>query len=242
MMKFTIAAFLFGASCLASTPGQAQNDTGTEQSLAPHSVEIVRDWVTTGSRSYQVLNDGVVDGRIDVSSHFVDGELAIHDHSASTGLGVDEDIFLRLDGETFTPKSVHQSADFSGTHVLSHIAFESGKATGELSMHRAVDGLYRSRAVAMSVPDGFFLRASAIYLVNAMKAIQPGGSLKLNWLNSVDGKLSEISLAVEGTEIVEVPAGRFDCLVVRLTGGQPDNLIYDLRKLLEYLGCGPPDD
>ena len=110
-------------------------------------------------------------------------------------------------------------------------------------MHKAADGRHLNRPVDMSVPDGFFLRASAIYLINAMQAIKPDGNLKLNWLNSVNGKLSEISLVVEGTEIVEVPAGRFDCLVVRLTGGQPDNLIYiniEDRRIVRFDVVGQP--
>ena len=61
MSKIMKVAFLFGVSCLASHPTQAEETTETAKILAPHPVEIVRDWITTGSWSYQVVNDGVID-------------------------------------------------------------------------------------------------------------------------------------------------------------------------------------
>jgi hypothetical protein len=223
---------------LAASVAVAEPDPAPEEPVAMNA-----NWITLGARAYQVVNDGVIDGRIDVFSEFVDGELVIHDHSVSESLGLEEDIFMRLDGESFAPISVNVTGDSSGTHVSAAFRFADGMTQGEMHMHRQADGRHRTVPAEFAVPEGFLLRGSALYLANAMADIVPGGDVKLHWFNSLNGQLSEITLTVEGQETITVPAGTFDCLVVRQAGGQPGNLIYisrEDRRIVRFDVVGQP--
>ncbi len=190
------------------------------------SITIDPERVMVGSSHFQVVNDGVVDGRIDVSAQFVDDAYVIHDVSVSAGLGIEEDILIRLDGETFAPRAVDLHGDLAGTHVQASVRFADSRATGSIHMHRPTDGRSQDRPIDIQLPSNTLTRGTALYLANAMGPLHEDEPLAFHWFNPISGQVASITYSLESAERITVPAGSFDCDVIRQEGGQPGNLIY----------------
>lgn len=205
----------------------AYADEQLSEPVEPKPVSINRDWVETGSRSFRLLTHDAEDGRMDVSTRFTDNnEFVIHDHSVGVSMGVDEDIFTRLSATDFSPISADITGTFGETHVSMRYDVSAGSVEGAIRMHQESTGRFRERPVSLELPEGTLFRSGTLMLAGAMSGLVEGGTVELNWFNALSGQLATITLEVEGSQQVTVPAGEFDCLVVRLTGGQPGNIIY----------------
>lgn len=196
--------------------------------LAAKPVPIDRDQVFVGKQRFQVINNGQQAGMMTVHSRFNDkGQYLIHDHSESEALGVLEEIFVVMDGDSFAPLRSQVHARM-GDHYIDanwQWQWQDNLADSQIEIYNFASGEHRHRALSESIPAGTLTRAGALYLANAMD-LGENKVIELNWLNTLNGQISPITYTVTGSAEISVPAGSFDTWTVLQEGGQPGNTIY----------------
>ena len=207
-------------------PALAAERGSTSEPLEAKAVTIDRAQAFVGKRQFRVVNEGQDAGMITVHSRFNDaGQYLIHDHSAAESLGIVEEIFVVLDGNSFAPIRTQVHARMGETYLDANWHWEGLDADSEIEIYNLGSGEHRFLQRPVQMPAGTLTRATALYLANAMD-LSEGKVIELNWFNSMNGQISPITYTVTGSAEITVPAGTFDTYQVVQEGGQPGNTIY----------------
>lgn len=194
--------------------------------LPAKPVKIDAEQAFVGERTFAVVNDGEPAGMIEVHSRFTEGgEYVIYDHSASQLLGVDEEIMMVLDGQTFAPQRVQVHGRMGQNYVDFNWKWTDWHVDGRAEIYNFDSGALTHHAIERAMPEGTLTRGTVLFLANAMP-LELGERIELNWFNSQNGQIKPIVLTVVGSEQVTVPAGTFDTFKVTQEGGQPGNTLY----------------
>ncbi len=194
--------------------------------LPARPVAIDRDQVFVGKREFRVINAGEDAGLITVHSRFTEaGQYLIHDHSVSEFMGVNEELLMLFDAESFAPVRVQVHGRIGTTYMDINWEWDGLSANGKADTYNFESGAHAHHDLNKVMPEGTLTRGAALFLLNAMD-LEVGNSINLNWFNTQNGQIKPITFAVEGTEKIVVPAGSFETLRVVQTGGQPGNTIY----------------
>ena len=194
--------------------------------LQARPVVIDRTQAFVGKREFSVINDGKEAGMITVISRFTeDGHYLIHDHSVSEFLGVNEELMMLFNGETFAPIRVQVHGRFGPTYMDINWQWNDLSAIGQADTYNFDSGAYAHHDLSREMPAGTLTRGAALFLVNAMQ-LETGRAIELNWFNSQNGQIKPIKFAVESTQEITVPAGKFNAYRVVQTGGQPGNTLF----------------
>jgi hypothetical protein len=194
--------------------------------LEPRPVAIDRQQAFVGKREFQVLNAGQDAGMITVHSRFTEaGDYLVHDHSVSEFLGVDEEILMVFDGESFAPLRVQVHGRFGPTYMDINWEWDGLVGRGKADSYNFETGAHAHHNLEREMPEGTLTRGAALFLANAMDLVDKQ-VIEFNWFNSQNGQVVPIRLAVEGVETVTVPAGTFEAFRVEQTGGQPGNTLF----------------
>lgn len=193
---------------------------------SPKPVSIDREQAFVGKRVFRVVNEGQDAGLITVHSRFSEaGEYLIHDHSASDALGIEEEIFAVMDGQSFAPIRTQVHARMAATYLDANWEWQALDARSKIEIYNFDSGEHRFLERPRDMPAGTLTRAAALYLVNAMDLAEDK-VIELNWFNTMNGQISPITYTVTGSEQITVPAGTFDTYAVAQEGGRPGNTIY----------------
>lgn len=201
------------------------------QLLPSKPVTIDAEQAYVGERIFEVVNAGEPAGLIAVHTRFTEaGHYVIHDHSASQLLGVDEEIMMILDGQTFAPIRVQVHGRMGPNYVDFNWLWSEQAADGQAEIYNFETGALAHHVINREMPAGALTRGTVLFLANAM-AIKEDAVIELNWFNTQNGQIRPITLTVDGSEQVTVPAGTFDTYKVTQQGGQPGNTLYITKQM-----------
>ncbi len=214
------------ASIILATASIGSALAAEDTPLAAKPVPIDRAQAFVGKQQFQVISNGQQAGMITVHSRFNEkGQYLIHDHSESEVMGVLEEIFVVMDGDSFAPLRSQVHARMGDHYIDANWQWQDDLADSQIEIYNFASGEHRHRALSESMPAGTLTRAGALYLANAMD-LSENKVIELNWLNTLNGQISAITYTVTGSAEISVPAGNFDTWAVVQEGGQPGNTIY----------------
>jgi len=194
--------------------------------LESKPIAIDREQAYVGKRVFRVVNEGADAGLITVHSRFNEaGQYLLHDLSDSDALGIREEIFAVLDGDSFAPIRNQVHARMGATYIDVNWGWQGLDASSQIEIYNFDSGEHRFLERPKTMPAATLTRASALYLVNAMDLAE-GKVIEFNWFNTMNGQIAPISYTVTGSQEITVPAGTYDSFVVVQEGGLPGNTIY----------------
>ncbi len=131
---------------------------------------------------------------------------------------------LRLDAE-LNVRSVEQNGTMQGQKTSILVNYADGRATGTASMPAPPAGAVAPIAIDAEVPAGV-IDDNALMMLLPTMPWTASARFTLPVFTSGQGKLESYTLAVAGSEDVEVPAGTFKAYRVEVTGGSQPMTLY----------------
>jgi hypothetical protein len=151
---------------------------------APGPVNIDREQAFVGKREFKIVNDGNEAGMITVHSRFTDaGHYLVHDHSASEAMGVEEELLMVLDGDSFAPVRVQVHGRFGPQYLDVNWEWQGQLANGKADTYNFETGAHAHHDLDRELPQDTLTRGAALFLANAME-VEAGKTIEFNWFNT----------------------------------------------------------
>lgn len=201
----------------------------TPADLAPEvaALELDPGALRPGRYEYQmVFNDNPVGRQVVTISR--DGGTIVLADSLDLGLmGMRQHSRVLLDGRTLAVRTVEQSTDMRGQQGITRLEYAGDRVRGTVAVPQrtgTIDQVDVDTTVAPGTVD-----MNALQAVIPALALEPGTSVTVNVFDSSQLTIWPLTLTVDGTEEISVPAGTFPAVKIELSGGPQPMIFYVTR-------------
>jgi hypothetical protein len=133
-------------------------------------------------------------------------------------------------GAGIEPLSLISHQTFQGVSWMDSVTVQNGRATGIVQTPTG-PGTVNTSKVDASVAPGLLLDKDLLIALLPTAELSEGSTASLSTLDEKSGAIIPLTLTVEGTETITVPAGRFDVIRVRAKSDE---------TMIVYVSTGAP--
>ena len=144
-------------------------------------------------------------------------------------IGMQQSGRISMSSGDLAMRALHQTMSMGGQTGATDLTFSDGRVTGTAMVPpEGPGGALATRHVDTTLATGVYETNQVQALIPAMP-LDVGARFTLQAYNAIEHQVRTLSIVVEGTEEVTVPAGTFQTFRISLTGGESPSILYVSR-------------
>ena len=175
-----------------------------------------------------MINEGVEAGTMTYGWTWVGDKIVVEDHTTMQP-DIDETALGKISASTLLPDMVKINFSIGPSYMNFDFRWQDGKRMGTIVSKRPEsDEAIRNVDLVEDNPAPLRL---AIFGLLAGLPLEVGYQTEFDWFNSMANRTEPVKVNTSRIEMVETPAGSFECYVVEIRGTSPENNVYITKDL-----------